>query len=197
MENKKKYWLLIIPLVIFLALVIYLLTANLNKIPPPSENKKESPSAGTETPAVAPIDNSGAVSACLKDGNQEDASICLSLLAQTVKDEKVCGSIIDAAEAEKCLEMTIFGIALENKDISPCSRISDFSLSKSCVSRVLESGDLKEADCQSLPDREKTNCLEFFKYAADIDIFKNAKNSQDCQAISDETVKIFCLDNFK
>jgi hypothetical protein len=216
MKDKKIYFLLLLPLVVFLGLIVFLVVSNFVK--PKNINlkplittdvKKESntPTATVTSLATGDKIDGGKIlenaksnknpAECLKIADKKYALACLQLLAQSLQDEKICSNIENPLDSAKCLDEVVYTKAISNKDISLCPKISEASLNQSCVVNVVQQNSLKEKDCQSLPDKEKGYCLDYLKYIADSVIFDTAKSADDCQKIAGETAKAFCLDKFK
>jgi hypothetical protein len=216
MKDKKIYFLLLLPLVVFLGLIVFLVISNFTKLKNVNiesvvQNQERAINSNNQPPAISQSTigklDGGQVLAlaeanknpdeCFKISDKKYAIVCLELLAQSLQDEKICSKIENPLNAAKCMDSVFYTKAINGKDISLCVKISEASLNQSCVINVVQQNSLKEKDCQSLPDKEKTYCLDYLKYIADGVIFDTAKSANDCQEISGETAKAFCLDKFK
>jgi cytoskeletal protein RodZ len=150
--------------------------------------------------ASSPFDfakQNGDVNECLKAVTVQDKNMCVVLLAEYLQDKNLCSNIKEKNVFNSCVDRATYQFALKNKKISSCISVSDAQLEESCVLTVInELQNIKDNDCEVLPDKEKKYCLDYLGRHKDQLLSDSAQSPSDCQVISDLGIKTLCAAKF-
>jgi hypothetical protein len=209
MSKKTIYLIILFSLAVFLILAGLLIFFNSSKQAPVISNQPQpvinnkpavsspAPKQGTSTIAIpagdyplANAEKTGSSSECLKISDKKSQTLCISLLASYLQNSDVCANIKDATSSQRCIDEANMQAAVKGNKISLCLKIKAADLNYSCIINVMgEMKDLTTADCNTLPDKEKSYCLQDLA-------FRNVKVKADCQGIADKVLQKKCLGFF-
>jgi hypothetical protein len=150
----------------------------------------------SDSPLEISIENKTADN-CL---NIEDEGLrlqCIMLAAERLIDENLCSLLGEGEGFQNCLDKVNYKKAVSQNKINFCLDIKNDNLNQSCVIKILSSAaDLKESDCGSLPEREGEYCLDYLTFKKDYGIYQNSEKIEDCEEITSDGVREFCLYKF-
>jgi hypothetical protein len=162
---------------------------------PVSSNTAQS---GTSTSPLGLAIQNNDINQCLKVKNNTDyVNTCILLLANHAKNKTFCASIADPVKSQYCIDRVVYDEAISGNKISLCLGIKSVGLNQSCVENIItKMSNLKKSDCETLPDAQRSYCLNYLNFSTAMIQFYNAKSVNDCQSISDAEIKQECLNKF-
>jgi hypothetical protein len=208
MNRKKIYIIIVAVAVIFVEVVAFLIfsnfmesrSANISALTSKNVDISKIPEMAlttlTQDQALVLAQKIKSPEPCFKIADSDKADLCVKLIAQYLQSSKSCAYITDKTAATVCSDRANFAKAVKDNSINLCLSIVDDSLHQACVQKIVDSKQLKQNDCNRLPDKEKKYCLNYIVYLNDATIFSSAKSKDDCQKIADKTTKQFCLEKF-
>ncbi len=150
----------------------------------------------SDSPLEISIKNKNA-DACLSIEDEDVRYQCVILAAERLSDENLCSLLGGGKDFQDCLDKVNCKKAVSQNKINFCLDIKNDNLNQSCVIKILSSTtDLKESDCGSLPEREGGYCLDYLTFKNDYGIYQNSEKIEDCEEITSNGVKEFCLYKF-
>ena len=214
MLKKNINLIAIISLLVFLALATFFfvskfdsLPANLidnsdsskqkdNNITNEGEDKFAPVSPEKDSPLGIALDERK-VDACLNIDDEKVKNQCVILAAENIGDKDFCSSIEDKESSQICQDRVNYKQAVGNNNIELCLDIKDGVLNQSCILKIIaQEPNLKESDCDTLPEKEGKYCSDYLVSKNDYLIYQNAKNIKDCDDIVNQGIKDFCTEEF-
>ncbi|MFA5248370.1 MAG: hypothetical protein WC415_03940 [Patescibacteria group bacterium] len=140
----------------------------------------------------------GDTSDCSSIKEDDVKNQCIMLAAEYLRDKDLCLTIKDKKTTQNCVDRATYKKALSDNQISLCLDIQDSNLNQSCIIKLVSSReDVKNSDCDALPEKEKKYCSDYLVSASDYLTYQNAAKVNDCQKIVNPGIKDFCTDKFE